>query len=91
MPGREEMKIISSMMKYMNITPYLYIGIAMELFASGFTDRACVVLAYAKSFNGIFYHEGSARDNDYRESVELLMHIIREFPVEFSHILNKEK
>ncbi len=84
---REEIEVITSVMKFMGITPYLFLGIALELSAAGYSNRARELLAFARSFNGIFFPEGSAKEKDYRDSVELLIYITGEFPLEFASML----
>ena len=85
-----ETEIIAAMMKERGTSPYIYIGIANDLLAAGCTEKALEVLSFARSFVGIYFSEGSVADNNYRESVEILMYIIKTYPAEFKEIMKPQ-
>jgi len=85
--NRGEAEIIAAMMKERGTSPYIYIGIANDLLAAGCTEKALEVLSFARSFAGIYFSEGTVADNNYRDSVELLRYIIKQFPDEYRCII----
>ena len=85
--NRGEAEIIAAMMKERGSSPYIYIGIANDLLAAGCNEKALEVLSFARSFVGVYFTEGTVADNNYRESVELLRYIIKQFPDEFKKII----
>ena len=84
---RGETEIIAAMMKERGSSPYIYIGIANDLLAAGCAEKALEVLSFARSFVGVYFPECSVADNNYRESVELLRYIIKQFPDEYRCII----
>jgi len=84
---RGETEIIAAMMKERGSSPYIYIGLANDLLAAGCAEKAQEVLSFAHSFVGIYFPEGTVADNNYRESVELLRYIIKQFPDEYRCII----
>lgn len=78
--GREEARLVGAIMRSTGGTPYMYVYLAYDLLAAGCTSKAVDALLFADRFCGVFFPEGSREDDNYREAIGVLKHIIEQYP-----------
>jgi len=68
----DNVKEIAGILKRQNMTPYIYVKIALGYLADGQYDKSMKFLEYSRSFTGIYYQPGSVEDHEYRIEMQMI-------------------
>lgn len=78
--NHDDIAIESENLKNSNTSPYIFLQEAILQIINGNHELASEIIQYAEDLSGIYYEAGSIAYNNFRQSIDLLLYMVKNIP-----------